>query len=115
VLFGGLITANSRRRPPSSAQLGTSIANVRLMSAAKEDSCSRSGERLNPVNRLGSPLDKESRKPRKHFRLFHDSSLAVRNPHRKGCCFPGTRSVTDRSVAPSARKTRDLYRNVRSR
>ena len=75
MLFGGLITANSRRRPPSSAQLGTSIANVRLMSAAKEDSCSRSGERLNPVNRLGSPLDKESRKPRKHFRLFPTLAL----------------------------------------
>jgi hypothetical protein len=37
---------------------------------AKEDSCSRSGERLNPVNRLGSPLDKKSPQNQKTFSAF---------------------------------------------
>src|SRR5262245_66190463 len=61
------------------------------------------GERLNPVNRFGSPLDKKSRKTKKTFPPFPRLTLAVRNPHTKGCCFPGTRSVADRSVAQIGR------------
>src|SRR5262245_19824561 len=70
VLFGGWITANRRRQPRFRTAQHVDSKHTPHGVRPKEDSCSRSGERLNPVNRLASPLDKKSRKTQKTFPPF---------------------------------------------